>query len=143
YAVMRLGLSPTFETNWGTNEGDSAVSESGRDSDSRPLLAGVELFRGVEAKELNRLEERARRRQYASGDAIVREGAGAIGFFMVVRGEVRVTQTADGQERELRRLGPGGSFGEMGLFTDRPRSATVTAVEPTECLVLPQLDFLD
>jgi CRP/FNR family cyclic AMP-dependent transcriptional regulator len=119
------------------------MATSERDAESRSLLAGVELFQGVGASELARLEQIGRRRQYPAGDTIVREGKGAIGFFVIVRGQVRVTQSVDGQERELRRLGPGGSFGEMGLFTDRPRSATITAIEPTECLVLQQLDFLD
>jgi CRP-like cAMP-binding protein len=43
----------------------------------------------------------------------------------------------------LRTIGPGGVFGEMALFSDRPRSATVTAIEPTDCLALHRLEFLD
>jgi len=31
----------------------------------------------------------------------------------------------------------------MALFTDRPRSATITALEPTDCLALHRLEFLD
>lgn len=113
-------------------------------SPSSSAFAGIALFRGLERKELEKLERRAHHRQYDPGQTIVREGEGGIAFFVIVSGKVRVSQrTADGQERELRTLGPGDSFGEMALFTDRPRSATITAVEPTECLALSRLEFLD
>ncbi|MBI3980205.1 MAG: cyclic nucleotide-binding domain-containing protein [Chloroflexi bacterium] len=108
------------------------------------MLAGVDLFRGVSAKELERLERVARPRQFAAGETIVREGETGIALFVVLSGKVRVTQqTGAGQERELRTIGPGGAFGEMALLGERPRTATVTAVEPTECLALHRRHFLD
>ena len=108
------------------------------------VLAATELFQGLSRAELERLERVAHRRNYEPGAAIVREGEGGIAFFIVISGTLRVTRkAADGAERELRIIRPGGVFGEMALFTDRPRSATVTAVEPTECLALHRLEFLD
>jgi CRP-like cAMP-binding protein len=38
-------------------------------------------------------------------------------------------------------MGPGEAFGEMSLIDDAPRSANVTALEPTECVVLTRWDF--
>ncbi|HLZ29408.1 MAG TPA: cyclic nucleotide-binding domain-containing protein [Chloroflexota bacterium] len=107
-------------------------------------IAGAELFRGLTRAELDRLERVAHRRHYDPGAVIVQEGQGGIAFFVVINGQARVTRTgSDGQPVELRSIGPGGVFGEMALFSDRPRTATVTAVEPTECLALHRLEFLD
>jgi CRP-like cAMP-binding protein len=113
-------------------------------STTSSMLAGVPLFRDFGSRELGRLERVARRRTYSAGEVIIHEGKLAVAFYVVASGKVRITQRIGEDEvRELRVLGPGGSFGEMGLFSDRPRSATVTAVEPTECLALSRLDFLD
>jgi CRP/FNR family transcriptional regulator, cyclic AMP receptor protein len=107
-------------------------------------IAGAELFRGLSQAELDRLERVAHRRHYDPGAVIVQEGQGGIAFFVVINGQAQVTRTGtDGQVRELRKIGPGGVFGEMALFSDRPRTATVTAIEPTECLALHRLEFLD
>jgi CRP-like cAMP-binding protein len=40
-------------------------------------------------------------------------------------------------------LGSGDFFGELALLDESPRSATATAVEPTETLALERADFLD
>jgi CRP-like cAMP-binding protein len=107
-------------------------------------IAGVELFRGLTQVQVGRLEKVAHHRHYDPGAVIVQEGQGGIAFFIVTEGKVQVTRAShDGQQHELRTIGSGGVFGEMALFTDRPRSATVTAVEPTECLALHRLEFLD
>jgi len=107
-------------------------------------IAGAELFRGLSPAELDRLERVAHRRHYDPDAVIVQEGQGGIAFFVVINGLARVTrQGSDGKQLELRTIGPGGVFGEMALFSDRPRTATVTAIEPTECLALHRLEFLD
>jgi len=107
-------------------------------------IAGAELFRGLSKAELDRLEKVAHRRHYDPGAAIVQEGQGGIAFFIVISGQCLVSRVdGDGKQVELRKIGPGGVFGEMALFSDRPRTATVTAIEPTECLALHRLEFLD
>jgi CRP/FNR family transcriptional regulator, cyclic AMP receptor protein len=107
-------------------------------------IAGAELFRGLSQAELDRLERVAHHRHYDPGAVIVQEGQGGIAFFVVINGEAQVTrQGSDGQQHELRKIGPGGVFGEMALFSDRPRTATVTAIVATECLALHRLEFLD
>ena len=117
---------------------DSATIGSGA------ILGKMELFRGISERELGRLEKLARPRNYEPGQMIVEEGTSGIALFVIIKGKVRVTQKGpDGGQKEIRTMGAGGAFGEMALFNSRPRSATITAVEPTECLAIHQFDFLD
>ena len=68
----------------------------------------------------------------------MRQGDPGYEFFMVESGELSVT--IDGQERP--RLGAGSGFGEIALLHSVPRTATVTAVEPSRLLVVRSEDFL-
>jgi len=38
-------------------------------------------------------------------------------------------------------MGPGETFGELALLDDKPRSATVTALEPTTAVLLDKSQF--
>jgi CRP/FNR family transcriptional regulator, cyclic AMP receptor protein len=107
-------------------------------------FANAQLFRDLSADELAPLERAAHPRNYEAGATILREGEGGIAFFVITSGKVVVSRAgSDGQQREIRTIGPGGEFGEMALFSDRPRAATVTDIEPTDCLALHRLEFLD
>lgn len=69
--------------------------------------------------------------QIAAGDVIVRQGAPADKFFIIVDGEVEVVRDDDGTPRKLATLTSGQFFGEMAILRDLPRTATVRAVTPT------------
>jgi CRP-like cAMP-binding protein len=82
-------------------------------------------------------------RKIAAGEVIVNERDQAAGFFIITSGKVEVVRGADGSNPQLlSTLGPNDFFGEMALFEGFPRSATVRAVEDTECLVMTRWDFL-
>src|ERR1051326_4263981 len=113
-------------------------------TDASTGFDNAELFQGLTPEELGRLERAAHPRHYDAGASILREGQGGIAFFVIISGKVAVSRAdSDGKQHEVRTIGPGGAFGEMALFTDRPRAATITAVEPTDCLALHRLEFLD
>lgn len=76
-----------------------------------------------------------------AGQTIVREGEQADAFYILVRGRVAIYKREDGEEGEIKRLGPGEFFGEVGLLRGVPRNATVRAVEPSELLRLDQETF--
>jgi hypothetical protein len=67
--------------------------------------------------------------QYVNREVIVAEGAKGDSMYVVQSGKVEVVQTAeDGGEQQLRTLKSGEFFGEMAIFEDEVRSATVRAV---------------
>jgi hypothetical protein len=81
-------------------------------------------------------------REFEPGETVVEEGAAADSLFVVARGSVLVTTRQGDRDVELARLGPGDFFGESALLSGRPRTATIRAIEPTDCLELsrPTLD---
>ena len=61
-----------------------------------------------------------------AGAVVIRQGDTAERFYIVVNGFVVVTRrTPETESEELARLGSGEYFGEIGLLTDSPRTATV------------------
>jgi CRP-like cAMP-binding protein/small-conductance mechanosensitive channel len=98
------------------------------------MLRKVELFSQMTDEELTALAERLRFSQFARGDIISKQGATAHWLYIIISGEAEVyLELAGGGKRVLRDLGRGSFFGEMGLMTGAPRSATVMAKTDVEC----------
>ncbi len=106
-------------------------------------LQRVELFEGLDQKELRLLAKTCTERQYPAGAVLMQEGEAGAGLFILIEGKVHVTQSAGpGQPpRDIATLEAGEVIGEMALLDDLPRSATVTALEPCRCLLVPVWDF--
>ena len=78
-----------------------------------------------------------------NGQAIIEQGDAADRFYFIDSGTFRVDQRApDGVVAELRTMGPGEAFGEIGLLTSVPRTATVTAVSDGRLFALDREGFL-
>ena len=75
-------------------------------------------------------------RTFAAGATILREGDDADAAYIVTTGRCAVYRTTDGERRLLREMGPGEVFGEMALVTQRPRSATVIAIEDVTAAIV-------
>jgi CRP-like cAMP-binding protein len=91
------------------------------------------LFGSLSPGDRRRLASLATTRAYAPGATIVREGDTSMAVYVVVSGRV-VVRVGSGQA--IREIGPDGFFGELGVMDDSPRSATIVALEPTECALL-------
>lgn len=63
---------------------------------------------------------------------IFREGDPAGGAYLIEHGAVEVSVTRNGQKVILGRRGAGEVFGEMSIIDDRPRTATITTLEPCQ-----------
>jgi CRP-like cAMP-binding protein len=103
-------------------------------------LARVPLLAAVGRPELRELAGIFREQAFEPGTTVIRQGergARVLAFFVITEGEASVTM--DG--REIAVLGPGEHFGEIALFNDVPRRATVTAVTGLRCLALSSWEF--
>jgi CRP/FNR family cyclic AMP-dependent transcriptional regulator len=89
-------------------------------------LQSIELFSGLDKKDLRALANSFKEVEFQPGDDIVGEDKGGVGFFIIADGEATVT--VRGEERA--RLGPGDHFGEIALIDEGARTATVTAATP-------------
>jgi putative ABC transport system ATP-binding protein len=79
--------------------------------------------------------------QYRTGQTIIREGDPGENFYLIRKGNVRVSRQDHGEEKTLATLGPGACFGEASLMTGAPRNATVTATDEVFTFVLSKDDF--
>ncbi len=107
------------------------------------ILKHVDLFSGLEKKDMQALAASCQERKYSAGTTLLKQGDTGVGLYIITSGKVRITQAVhpDKAEEELRIEGPGGVLGEMALLDDLPRSATVTAIEDVTALILPVWDF--
>jgi hypothetical protein len=100
------------------------------------------VFPRLSQSVLTATSSRAESLQFPAGTAVVRQGDTADRFYIITRGEVTVTrQDHAGKDVQVATLGPGQFFGEIGLLTDAPRSATVAARTPIEVLALDRETF--
>ncbi len=71
----------------------------------------------------------------------MRQGDTGVGLFVLTNGQVRVTQDRQGTLYDLGVLEHGQVFGELSLLDDSPRTATITAIEPSNVIIVPIWDF--
>lgn len=103
------------------------------------LLRRVPFLAELPPYDVERLARSSRWAEVDGGTVVVQQGEVGREFYVVEGGELSVT--INGQ-RKPTTLGPGDYFGEIALLRHIPRTATVTAEEPTQLLVLRGDDFL-
>ncbi|WP_372682096.1 cyclic nucleotide-binding domain-containing protein [Desulfosarcina sp.] len=82
------------------------------------------------------------RHHAAPGETIFREGEPGDAMYLIVSGSVGVSKGETHASRLIGTIGPGDFFGEMAIIADMPRSAAVTALEPTDLIVIDRKQFL-
>ena len=96
------------------------------------LLGRVPAFSTLETTDLERIAEVAVPRDFEPGQAVFREGDSSDTCYVVREGHLRAVRShGDGRTITLATFGPGDIFGELAMFEDERRSATVEAIEPT------------
>ena len=105
-------------------------------------MARSPLFQGIDPLELTRIAQTMSRRRYRRLEVIFHEGDPGDSLHVVVDGRVKITrQSLEGEEAIIATLGVGETFGELVLLDGAARSATATAMEPTETVVLTRANF--
>jgi len=109
----------------------------------RILLSECFLFNELSKDELNEIAEFTKITTVQPREVIVRKYDPGKEMFILVSGKVSLsTVTEDGKELTFAILGKGEMFGEISLFDNLERTATVTAVETSELLILEQKHFI-
>ena len=108
-------------------------------------LAGVPLFRELEAMKRASVEQRCAWRRWAPGEHILDREAPSNDVYFVVHGRARIVEYSLSGKREvvLDDVLPGGFFGELAAIDGEPRSASVVAVEETLTASLGSTAFVD
>jgi CRP/FNR family cyclic AMP-dependent transcriptional regulator len=106
-------------------------------------LRAIPMFSGVSQDALESIASLLIERGFPKHKTIVAEGAPGDYTYIIVEGRVKVTKlSGDGREKILELLDVGDFFGEMSLFDEAPRSASVKAMSQVRILALARNDFL-
>ena len=101
------------------------------------LLERVPVFSTLERGDLERIAQLAVPRRFEPGEVVFREGDASDTCYIVREGSARAThEHADGRTITLATFGPGDIFGELAMFEDERRSATVEAIETTSVVAV-------
>jgi CRP-like cAMP-binding protein len=105
--------------------------------DTIALLRAVPVFSELGEGELARVAEVAVPRQFVAGEIVFREGDESNTCYIVRHGRARaVREHSDGRSITLANFGPGDIFGELAMFDDERRSATIETLEDTEAIAI-------
>src|ERR1051325_3342622 len=107
------------------------------------FLKNVKLFGELSPDSLIKLASCLKVADFPPSEVIVREGAPGVSMYIIKSGlvEVRKKDPATGIDFLVAQLSEGSAVGEMSLLTGKPRSATVTTVQPTVVFTLTRADF--
>jgi CRP-like cAMP-binding protein/Zn-dependent protease len=139
--VRAIDDAEVFEVDKGTF--DRLLADSIHAPEFAPTMqAMAELrdlppFAGLGTTSLAELLEHGRWASLPPGTPLVIQGEPSDLFYVIHSGQASVSK--DG--REVRTLGPGAHFGEIGLLASAPRSASVTALTPMRAFALDREGF--
>ncbi|XP_070154433.1 cGMP-dependent protein kinase for isoform X1 [Polyergus mexicanus] len=116
-----------------------------RQAEYTDFLKSVPIFKNLPEETLIKISDVLEETFYNNGDYIIRQGARGDTFFIISRGQVRVTikQPDTTEEKYIRTLRKGDFFGEKALQGDDLRTANIIADDPegVSCLVIDRETF--
>jgi CRP/FNR family transcriptional regulator len=105
--------------------------------DTVDLLARVPVFEQLAPADLERVAEVAVPRRFEPHQVVFREGDDSDTCYVVRAGHARaLREHADGRQITLATFGSGDIFGELAMFDDERRSATVEAIDDLDCVAV-------
>lgn len=106
------------------------------------LLKGIEIFQGLSVSELAAIASVVEEVDYPAGEIIIKEGTSGENLYLMINGEVSVIKDlGDINEVEMDRMTAGDYFGEMALFEDSVRSASIRTEKSSAFMVLHKQEF--
>lgn len=120
-----------------TGSSGADATPTGKAAAASGLLAGCFIFRALDDDIRRELGARAHRRRYSAGEVIFSVGEPGHAMMAIISGTVRIAlPTVSGREVVLADLPAGEVFGEVALLDGSDRSASATARDDCELLVL-------
>ena len=106
------------------------------------LLTRVPVFASLAAPDLELVAEVCHPRRFGAGEVIFREGDESNTCYIVRSGHARaVREHADGRQIALATFGPGDIFGELAMFDDERRSATIETLDDVAAIAIAGSDM--
>jgi diguanylate cyclase (GGDEF)-like protein len=107
-----------------------------------PVLIHSPLFAELSELEFNAVMAFMERRRFMKGETVFSEGDKGEDMFILLSGALSAHRVQlDGTQRLMFDIAPGAFFGEMSIVASEPRSATITAKETSDLMVLQGIDF--
>ena len=109
-------------------------------------LKKIAIFAGLYVGELAAIGSIAEEIAYSAGEVVMKEGESGETMYLIIEGDVTVSKEGKkgkGPSVELDRISAGDYFGEMALFEEAPRSATIRTIGPSRFLVLHKRAFTE
>jgi CRP/FNR family transcriptional regulator, cyclic AMP receptor protein len=115
------------------------LSEPAMAPDLHGILRGTDLLGSVPTADLEAVAAGSRQRTFRRGQILFIAGDPGDTVIVVISGRVKVVvRSADGGELTLAVIGPGGTFGELGVADGGPRSADAETLEECRLLFVPR-----
>jgi len=100
------------------------------------------FFGDLDAEVMTQLREQLEWVELVGGQTLMEQGDPGDSMYLSVSGRLRAyVRQDDGTQRMVREMGRGQVIGEMSLFTDEPRSATVVAIRDSVLVRLDKSQF--
>jgi CRP-like cAMP-binding protein len=110
--------------------------------ESVTLLGQVPVFETLAPDDLQHVAEVAVPRRFAAQQVIFREGDESDTCYIVRSGHARaMREHVDGRSLALAHFGPGDIFGELAMFDDERRSATVETLDAVDAIAIAGSDM--
>jgi tetratricopeptide (TPR) repeat protein len=136
--VQAIAVRKKAEKVRGSSGSAGPSASGGEPMFSRPVPQSP-LFEVLNDEERAALVKEMDLEQHREGDIIITEGESGSSMYVIASGEVKVYTRGTGKNTTsiyLAKLGEGDFFGEVSVLTGKPRTATITASQPTELLRL-------
>lgn len=105
------------------------------------IIQSTPIFYSLDKEIVAELSAQLVERVFQPQDIIVKEGEVGDCFYLILSGHVVVLKHEGAEELVMAEMGPGDGFGEMSLFLDQPRSATIKAMDEVIALELKRKNF--
>ena len=107
------------------------------------FLLNIPGFRGLSKDQVDQVGRIAVEKKIMKGKIIFSEGDEGNGFYIVVKGRVKVFKVSpEGKEHILHIVGPGETFGQVAVYAGRSFPASSEAISQSHLLFIPRVAFV-